>query len=128
MIEQLKDIKPFIINSNIFYIKYIILLLVLVIGIVFILYIFRKKKVKVNLQEHYLEELKSLNWDNAKKTSYKIKLIGNKLIFTEKSSQLYEDLLDNLKLYKYKKYVPIASNKTIIKYNLLIEILENEQF
>lgn len=72
----------------------------------YLIYLWYKKKNAFNQKKEYLEFLKALDLSDAKKSAYKITLYGAS--FKDDSSELleaYENLVENLQEYKYKKDV-----------------------
>ncbi len=116
LLKQLRDIKP---NEQIidyqFYI-FIALIVLFVIGIVFLIVRFLKKKK----QNPYLIKLKNLDFNDSKKTAYEFCKYA-KVFITEENEQLYNELYKDLEKYKYKKVVDNLSEEVIIKIKNFIE-------
>jgi hypothetical protein len=106
---QLHDIKPILEVQD--YSFYYFLALVLILGIflvavLYLLYKYYKGKNKINIRKLHYKELKSINLKDTKKAAYAITSLGATFKDdTPRHSEVYEDLLQKLQKYKYKKDV-----------------------
>ncbi len=112
----LHDIKPLIeIQEYSFYylLALVLVATIVVLGLSYLLYKYIKNRNSFNLRAEHLKLLKTLNLDDAKKAAYEITNYG--LIFasdSEQNQRTYENLIDNLESYKYKKNVESFTKET----------------
>ncbi len=127
MIEELKDIKPYLTNTEWLYWGFMILsvlLLFLFISIVWWAisrWLYSKKQ---NLRKQYLQAIKSVDWSNSKNAAYKVSYYGRLLAKDPRSMEILSQLELMLLEYKYKKDVPNANDETLVYYDLLIQVLD----
>ncbi len=127
MTAQLKDIKPLIdIPDNSLYIYWglIVLGVLLVFAIVFFLAKRFWKKRKVNLAKGYLQNLKSLDWNDAKKSAYEATHYARLLATDERRKELFSQLEPLLDQYKYKKEVNSVDQDTLNRFNLYVQVAD----
>ena len=124
--EELRDIKPLLEipdMSYYLYVGFLIFVGVLLLGLLFFLikkfWLNRKK----NMRKVYFNQLKEINWDNAKESAYAVTYLGRELSTDDRSRDIYRDLVPMLEPYKYRKEVPKVDDKTIQQYNLLVHVL-----
>lgn len=108
MIEQLKDIKPIVsIPDNSLIYLIIALLVSLIILWIVIKFGWKKfKPSKNNLRKNALEQLKNLNFTNAKTVAYGFNRYGYFLLNDDNQKQ-FEQIQNALIQYKYKKQVGV---------------------
>ena len=75
------------------------------------------------MRKVYFNQLKEINWDNAKESAYAVTYLGRELSTDDRSRDIYRDLVPMLEPYKYRKEVPKVDDKTIQQYNLLVHVL-----
>jgi len=127
MIEELKDIKPYLTNTEWLYWGFMIssvLLLFLFISIVWwgiSRWLYSRKQ---NLRKQYLNAIKSVDWSNSKNAAYKVSYYGRLLAKDPRSMEILSQLETMLLEYKYKKDVPKANDETLVYYDLLIQVLD----
>jgi uncharacterized membrane protein YcjF (UPF0283 family) len=127
MIEELKDIKPYLTNTEWLYWGFMIssvLLLFLFISIVWwglSRWLYSRKQ---NLRKQYLNAIKSVDWSNSKNAAYKVSYYGRLLAKDPRSMEILSQLELMLLEYKYKKDVPKVNDETLVYYDLLIQVLD----
>jgi len=127
MIEELKDIKPYLTNTEWLYWGFMIssvLLLFLFISIVWwgiSRWLYSRKQ---NLRKQYLNAIKSVDWSNSKNAAYKVSYYGRLLAKDPRSMEILSQLETMLLEYKYKNDVPKANDETLVYYDLLIQVLD----
>ena len=105
----LHDIKPLVeIQEYSFY--YLMALIavgvVLFLGAGYLLFKFFKERKKFNLRKEYYKKFKAVNFKDAKKAAYELTKYG--AVFKdddERHLKAYENMLERLEKYKYKKDV-----------------------
>jgi len=85
-----------------------------------------KKNTPPTKEQIALQGYKEINFENPKKAAYLITRYGYILAKDQKSKEIFKELLNDLKRYKYKKDVKPFDSKTIGLYNLFLEVVTNE--
>lgn len=88
--------------------------ILLLLGIIYLLYIWYKKRHAFNLRVHHAKLLNSLDLSDTKNSAYAISSYGS--TFKDDSSrhvQMYKNLSDRLESYKYKKSVEKFDSDTL---------------
>jgi hypothetical protein len=127
MEEGLRDIKPLLEIPDYSYVMFVVLSLFLLIVLLGLLYFFGKKiwkNRKINMQKVYFERLKSVDWNNTKKSAYEVTFFGRALATEPRVEEIYKQLLPMLEPYKYRKEVPMIDDETMKQYNLLVHIID----
>lgn len=103
VLEELKDIKELmIITEYSFYMLVALIAFLLTLLVLAIKKFYRRKKRGLNLKEFARKKLSSINLQNSKECAY---TLSSLLPILEIDENEYEDLLESLKKYKYKKEV-----------------------
>ena len=121
----IRDIKPLvqIPDYSIFLFSAVIIALVLVV-ISLIIFLFKYlKNRRDNLRKNYLKALKNIDFSNPKKSAYEITKYAKLLAKDERSMQIYEDLIQKLEVYKYRKDVAQIDGDVKKYYRLFIEVV-----
>ena len=114
---QIHDIKPILDiqeNSLYYFLGVIGVGIVLLIGILYLLYIWYKKRHAFNIRAHHAKLLNSLDLSDTKNAAYAISSYGS--TFKDDSPrhvQMYKNLSDRLESYKYKKNVEKFDSDTL---------------
>ncbi|MDD3774976.1 MAG: hypothetical protein PHV08_03330 [Sulfurovaceae bacterium] len=127
MIEELKDIKPYLANTEWLYWGFAagaVLLLFLFISILWWGISRWLNSRKQNLRKQYLNVIKSVDWSNSKNAAYKVSYYGRLLAKDPRSIEILSQLEPMLLEYKYKKDVPLVNEETLTHYDLLIQVLD----
>ena len=105
----LHDIKP-IVEIQEYSLYYLLgasfIALLVFLGLVYLIYMWIKKRNSFNQRAENLKLINALNMDDTKEYAYGITSLGH--IFKDDSprhSEMYENLTDRLREYKYKKEV-----------------------
>ena len=93
----IKDIKPNVEIVDYYFLAFIVLMVILAIAVIIFL-LKRKKTKRFNL-------LKDLYFNDAKKTAYDFTLLARNFV-NENNKKEYEEIVNMLEKYKYKKEVP----------------------
>ena len=124
---QLKDIKPLLeIPDNSFYIYWALIIFVILLGLA-ILYFMGKKfweNRKINLAKGYVEQLKAIDWKDAKKSAYDATYYARLLATDERRKELFSQLEPLLEQYKYKKQVSEVDQDTLNRFNLYVQVAD----
>lgn len=105
--EKLRDIKDIVGVSDysMYYLIGYIILAILIFWVIIYLLSRQKKSKKLTKKEKALQELKNIDYKNSKDIAYKFTL-NIPFFIDEKNEIEIEELLENLKIYKYKKDIP----------------------
>lgn len=125
---EIKDIKPLldIQDYSLFYLIAIILSsVIIVVVLLYKIYKYFKSKKANSKREKYLQILKNLNYNNPKDTAYDFTKYAKPLSTDEKSQELYDNIVQNLSNYKYKKDVANITDDIKQNINIFIDIVEN---
>jgi len=105
----LHDIKPLIEiqeYSLYYFIALVVVVTVVVFAIIYLIYNYIKNKNSFNLRAEHLKYLKKLDFSDAKQTAYDITNYGATFAAdSEQHQRKYENLVEQLESYKYKKSV-----------------------
>lgn len=124
---QIHDIKPIAkIPDFSIYLYYGLIILFVILGFVFLFYIYRFLKPKPKSQEYkYYEILQNIDLTNSKKAAYDISKYGRLLAKDERQQRLIDELVDLLSLYKYKKSINIEISAEIkTKFSIFMESID----
>jgi hypothetical protein len=105
----LHDIKPLveIQDYSLYYFSAVVIVgSFIVLALLYLVYRYLKHKNKVNTRKEYYKKLEAINLKDTKKAAYELTKYG--LIFADDNSRnakTYEELIDHLAQYKYKKEV-----------------------
>jgi len=111
MQDQLKlhDIKPLLVvedYSFYYFIALVTLVSLLLVGGLYLLYRYLKTRKKFNLRKEHFKRLEAVDLSKSKEAAYALTTYG--ATFQEDSlrhKKTYEDMLERLAAYKYKKEV-----------------------
>ena len=124
----LHDIKP-IVDVQEYSLYYFLVasfvVLLLVLGIIFLLYKWFKKRNEFNIRKEHLKILRSINTKDAKKAAYDITHYG--ATFEDDSprhKEMYKNLVSRLEAYKYKKSVDDLDSETLGYFELYKEMCD----
>ena len=97
----------------------------LVSGGLFLLYKFLKARKRINYRKIHYKTLKKVNFSEPKKAAYTITESGR--FFAEDSERVYEayeNLVDRLEPYKYRKEVRTIDDETRSYYKIYLEMID----
>jgi Mg/Co/Ni transporter MgtE len=107
-LKGLKDIKD-VVEVSTFNPVWLFIFLLLIAILIFIYFKFfkraKKKKFKLTPKEIAKNNIKSINWDDAKSIAYRFSQ-DVALFIDESNANEYKKILNKLDEYKYKKEVP----------------------
>lgn len=113
MIEKLKDIKPIVDipdNSLLIMIGFVFVLIVIS-TLLYLLFKKPKRRKKPSFKEIKLKELKELDFSDDKEVAYKFTTDAVHFL-NEENKNSYEQIVQKLQPYKYKKDIP-AMDKSL---------------
>jgi len=126
-VDELRDIKPLIpIPDTSLYLYWGLIGfgVLLLLGVLF----FVAKRLwelrKRNKAKYYLEQLKSIDWRDAKASAYAATKYGRLLATDERRKELFSQLLPLLERYKYKKEVGEVDDETLRRFNLYVQVAD----
>jgi hypothetical protein len=112
----LHDIKPLveIQDYSLYYLSAIVIVgSFIMLGVMYILYKYLKHKNKLNTRKEHYAKLQNIELEKPKETAYILTKYG--LTFAddnERNKKTYEELLEHLASYKYKKEVGAFDSQT----------------
>lgn len=127
MENELRDIKPLLEIPDSSYYLYLGLISIGVLLLLGLLFFVIKKFMlnrKESLNRRYLRELKEVNWEDAKTSAYRVTKLGRFLAQEKRAKEIYSQILPLLEQYKYKKEVPTVDDETLMRYNLLVHVID----
>lgn len=125
---KLHDIKPLVEIEDYSFYYFLGVVSIIVLLIATFLYFFvkwYKNKKSFNIRVEYFKFLKTLNIENAKETAYKITEYG--ALFqndSEEHREVYEELIESLQEYKYKKNVNDFDKEIQNKIDRYLEMID----
>jgi len=124
----LHDIKP-LLEVQEYSLYYLlgasVIALIFLMGIIYLLYSYIKKRNAYNIRKEYIKNIKNLDFSDTKKTAYLISFYGE--IFKDDSPrhlEMYKNLTQRLESYKYKKTVDNFDDETLGYVELYKEMLD----
>jgi len=124
----LHDIKPLLEvdeYSLYYFLGSLSLLVILLLGATYLIYRYLKKRNAYNIRKEYIKNINALDINDTKKTAYQISLYGE--IFKDDSprhAEMYNNLMQRLESYKYKKIVDNFDKETIGFIELYKEMID----
>lgn len=124
--NEINDIKNLVeIPDFSFYIFVLLCILFILVFTTLVFLIYKKiKHKKKNLRKEYYKILKNIDFSNAKEDSYKISKYLRLLAKNQKEKSLSNELINDLEQYKYKKEVNNINKKDILKFEIIMEIID----
>jgi len=121
---EIRDIKPLVeIPDYSFYLFLFVISLALAVLVASIIFIVKRlKSKKQDLKKLYLQKLKDLDLSDTKNSAYLITEYGKYLATNERAVEIYNNLLDKLSSYKYRKDVPSFDKEIEEELKLFIEV------
>lgn len=123
----LRDIKPLMEIPDYSYYIFIGAVALVVFVVSLLLYFLVRQwwhNRKTNLKKLYFQQLKAVDWQDSKKSAYKVTELGRYFSQDKRCDEIYRQLLPMLEAYKYKKEVPSADSETLNQYNLLVHVID----
>jgi len=124
----LHDIKPLIeIHEYSLYcfLGVSLLATLIVVGLLYLAYRWIKNKKKFNLRAEHYKLLNNLDYSNPKKAAYDLTFYGTTFEDdSERHQKAYEDMIEKLEKYKYKKDVEDFDADTLHVINLYKEMID----
>ena len=98
---------------------------VLISSAIYLLYNYFKKQKKINIRKEYFKALKKIDFQHPKEAAYKITFYGR--LFSDDSERLHEaynNLVEYLEAYKYKKSVAPIDDESRSYYKIYLEMID----
>lgn len=124
---QLKDIKPLLeIPDNSYYIYWGLILFASLLVLSILFFVLKKfwDNRQENLAKGYLEAIKSIDWEDTKKSAYEATHYARLLATDERKKELFSQLEPMLEQYKYKKVVDTLDTDTQKQFNLYVQVAD----
>lgn len=103
-------------NSNVFF---------FVLAALAIFVLAKKFSYKKNSKnDEILSELKALDAKNSKKYAYYFTLLGRNLELNEREKRLFEEIVEDMKIYKYRQNPKNLDSKTVAKIEVFFGAFE----
>ncbi len=125
---QLHDIKPLVEvpdNSFILFMILLVLATLFVAGLAYLLFIYFRRRKKNNHRKNAFRALSNVNFKDAKQAAYAITKYG--YIFaddTPRNKEVYENLINRLAPYKYKKAVDDIDAECKSYHKIYVEMID----
>lgn len=126
ILSKLHDIKELekIPDNSIFVFSFLIFLgIILLLVIIFFIIKFFKNRKKSDRKKYY-EILENINFENSKESAYTITKYSRLLALSEREKKLSEELIEDLRKYKYKKNVKQIDDMIKAKFLTFMESLD----
>jgi len=124
----LHDIKPLIEihEYSLYYLLGVSLLAALIVaGLLYLVYRWVKNKKKYNIRAEHYKLLNNIDYTNPKKAAYDLTFYGTTFKDdSERHQKAYEDMIEKLEKYKYKKDVKDFDADTLHVINLYKEMID----
>ena len=124
----LHDIKPIVEvqeYSLYYFLGATLFALILVLGAAYLIYMLLQKRNKFNIRKEHFKLLNSLDLSDAKRSAYDVTIYG--ATFKNDSprhQEMYENLINRLEVYKYKKDVDAYDGEIIGYIELYKEMID----
>jgi hypothetical protein len=125
--DELRDIKPYIETSELLYWCVMGFVILLIVAILIWTILTGKRWIqnrKKDMRKVYFGKLKSIDWNNPKRSAYDISKYGRLLASDSRSKEIFSQLEPMLTAYKYKKKVNDIDVDTVNHYNLFMQVLD----
>ncbi len=124
----LHDIKPLVEvpdNSFIFFMILVVLAALLIAGLAYLLFVYFRRRKKQNHRKDAFKALNNVDFKDAKQAAYAITKYG--YLFaddTPRNKEVYENLINRLAPYKYKKAVNDIDAECKSYYKIYVEMID----
>lgn len=115
-LETIPDISLYI-----FILLIVLALITIAIGVFLLIKFLKNKKDDKHI---YYEKLRNIDFSNSKDCAYKITKYGRLLISNDREIKLYEELINDLEKYKYKKNVKEIDSNTKRRFDTFMDSLD----
>ena len=126
VLSKLHDIKELenIPDNSIFIFSILIFAgIILILAIIFLFIKYFKNK-KLSDRKTYFNILKNIDFDDSKKAAYTITKYSRLIANSDREKKLANELIEELRIFKYKKNVKNIDKLTKAKYSTFMEILD----
>ena len=126
ILSKLHDIKELenIPDNSIFIFSILIFAgIILILAIIFLFIKYFKNK-KLSDRKTYFNILKNIDFDDSKKAAYTITKYSRLIANSDREKKLANELIEELRIFKYKKNVKNIDKLTKAKYSTFMEILD----
>jgi ATP-dependent Zn protease len=124
----LHDIKPLVEvpdNSFILFMALVVVAALFIVAVIYLLVLFWKRRKKENSRKEAFAALKNIDFKDAKQSAYAITKYG--LIFADdapRNKEAYENLINRLAPYKYKKSVDDIDDECKSYYKIYLGMID----
>ena len=126
VLSKLHDIKELenIPDNSIFIFSILVFAGIILILTIIFLFIKYFKNRKVSDRKTYFNILKNIDFDDSKKAAYTITKYSRLIVNSDREKKLANELIEELRIFKYKKNVKNIDKLTKAKYSTFMEILD----
>ena len=126
VLSKLHDIKELenIPDNSIFIFSILIFAGIILILTIIFLFIKYFKNKKLSDRKTYFNILKNIDFDDSKKAAYTITKYSRLIANSDREKKLANELIEELRIFKYKKNVKNIDKLTKAKYSTFMEILD----
>ncbi|SHO80854.1 hypothetical protein MNB_SV-15-504 [hydrothermal vent metagenome] len=126
--EELADIKGLVeIPDSSIYIYYGLITLAIIVGLVILFFII-SKIISLRADKKYKSYIKSLKEidlsKDVKDGAYKATHFGRLVANSDRKKEIYEQLVEMLEKYKYRKVVDEVDNQTLNQFRLFLQVID----
>jgi len=124
----LHDIQPLmeVPDSSFGFLMIVVVVVVVLLGSAgYLFYTYFKKEKKLNMRKEYFSALNKVDFKDPKQAAYQITFYGR--LFSEDSERLHEaynNLVEYLEAYKYKKSVESIDDESRSYYKIYLEMID----
>ena len=124
----LYDIQPLMEvpdSSFAFLVIVVLVVVVLISSVLYLLFGYFKKQKKINIRKEHFKALKTVDFKDPKKAAYQITFYGR--LFSDDSERIhaaYNNLVEYLEAYKYKKSVSAINDESRSYYKIYLEMID----
>ena len=124
----LHDIQPLMEvpdSSFAFLVIVVLVVVVLISSVLYLLFGYFKKQKKINIRKEHFKALKKVDFKDPKKAAYQITFYGR--LFSDDSERMHEaynNMVDYLEDYKYKKSVAPINDESRSYYKIYLEMID----
>jgi hypothetical protein len=122
-LHDIKELEKIPDNSIFIFFLLVFLGIILILTIIF-LFIKYFKNRKISDKKMYFNILKNIDFDDSKKAAYTITKYSRLIANSDREKKLANELIEELRIFKYKKNVKKIDKLTKAKYSTFMEILD----
>ena len=123
-LHDIKDLVEVPDYSIYLYYGLIIFAIILVCSLIYLGYMYYKKRNIKTIRKEYIKNLKNIDFSNSKKSAYEITKYASYIAATPREKNMLENLIQTLDKYKYKKIVPNIQDEVKHSLELFMDAID----